>query len=215
MLRLIDLSVGYGTRQVLGSLSYHFPVGSMTALIGRNGCGKSTLLRTMTGLLPPLSGEVLWNGSEIVDMSLHDLAKTVAAVFTSRHETGMLTVCEVVEMGRLPYASLTGHLSEEDRETVRQSMEIMQVLPLSEKRLDAISDGERQRVMLAKALAQQTPAILLDEPTAFLDYRARPEIMRTLSDLARHSGKTIILTTHEVDLARRLCDDVWNLDETV
>ncbi|MBQ7056835.1 MAG: ABC transporter ATP-binding protein [Bacteroidaceae bacterium] len=211
VLVLSDLSVGYGHRVVASGLSGCLSAGSVTALIGRNGTGKSTLLKTLCGFLPPLGGEILWQGKPLSDYSRRELSRMVSVVLTHRPDTEMLRVREVVEMGRIPYTPFSGKLRKADDEIVGESMEMTGVIHLENRRLASLSDGERQRVMIAKALAQETPVILLDEPTAFLDYIAKVEILRLLRQLAKEEGKTILLTTHDLRQSFSIADAIWEM----
>lgn len=211
VLVLSDLSVGYGHRVVASGLSGCLSAGSVTALIGRNGTGKSTLLKTLCGFLPPLGGEILWQGKPLSDYSRRELSRMVSVVLTHRPDTEILRVREVVEMGRIPYTPFSGKLRKADDEIVGESMEMTGVIHLENRRLASLSDGERQRVMIAKALAQETPVILLDEPTAFLDYIAKVEILRLLQQLAKEEGKTILLTTHDLRQSFSIADAIWEM----
>ncbi len=209
------LSTGYGPRRqrriVARGLTATLAAGSFTALIGTNGAGKSTLLRTLAGLQPALEGEVSWCGKPLTAYSRRALSRMLAVVLTDRNAGDGLTVSELVEMGRMPYTGFDGRLTEADRAIAAQAMAQTGVAPLAARTVGSLSDGERQRVMIAKALAQQTPAILLDEPTAFLDFPSKVSLLRLLRRLAEEEGKTILLSTHDLELALQIAGRVWLL----
>lgn len=215
LLRLSALTTGYRTgrtaRVVSAGLSATLPCAGVTALIGVNGAGKSTLLRTLAGLQRPLAGTALWQGRRLADCPPGLLARTVAVVLTARPDCLALTAREVAAMGRMPYTGLGGRLSAADRAVVDEALELAGATPLAGRSLGTLSDGERQRVMIAKALAQQTPAILLDEPTAFLDFPAKVQTLRLLARLARRQGKAVLYSTHDLELAFRLTERLWVL----
>ena len=187
--------------------------GELTCLIGSNGVGKSTLLRTLAGFLPPLSGQVLIENEarqiDISDCSLRQLSHLLNIVLTARPDVPNLRVDEVVGMGRSPYTDFWGKLSTEDKRVVEESLCMMGVSQLSKRNLGTLSDGECQKVMIAKALAQQTSIIFLDEPTAFLDYPSKVEMLQLLRNLAHNLGKTVFLSTHDVEMALQLSDRIW------
>ena len=158
-----------------------------------------------------MGGEIIWQGKPLSDYSRSELSRMVSVVLTHRPDTEMLLVREVVEMGRIPYTPFSGKMRAEDKEKVDQSMAMAGVSHLERRRLVSLSDGERQRVMIAKALAQETPVILLDEPTAFLDYVAKVEILRLLRQLAKEEGKTILLTTHDLRQSFSIADAIWEM----
>ena len=209
------LAVGYGTgrhRHTVGSnLSAALPPASLTCLIGVNGAGKSTLLRTLSGLLPPLAGSVEIMGKRIESLSVRQMSTLLSIVLTARPDTGHLTAEETVAAGRMPYAPLSGRLSETDQKLVDEAMRLTGTAHLRRRALSSLSDGERQRVMIAKSLAQDTPLILLDEPTAFLDFPGKIGTLRLLQSLAHDRGKTILLSTHDLEPAFRLADRLWLL----
>lgn len=211
-LHIDRLAVGYRRhklRTVAAGLTASAATGTVTALIGRNGSGKSTLLRTLAGLQPALGGEIRLMGRAIGDYSATALARTVAVVLTERIEADGLTAEEIVGMGRLPYTPFDGRLSATDRDHVRRAMAATDTTALAHRAITRLSDGERQRVMIAKALAQETPIILLDEPTAFLDFPAKVETMRLLHRLSRTRGKAILLSTHDLSIALPMADHIW------
>ncbi|MBR1889963.1 MAG: ABC transporter ATP-binding protein [Alloprevotella sp.] len=214
-LSISRLSTGYrnaGRQHLVGQgLSAQLSASALTALIGLNGCGKTTLLRTLSGLLAPISGEICYGTKPLADFTPRQLAQTVAVVLTSLPDTGFLRVREIVEMGRMPYTPFSGRISEEDRQIVSQAMEATEVSHLSRRLLSSLSDGERQRVMIAKALSQQTPVILLDEPGAYLDFRAKKRLMDLLARLAHEEHKAILVSTHDVGNAIRSADQCWLL----
>lgn len=180
--------------------------GQLVALLGRNGAGKSTLLRHIAGLLPLLSGKVLVKGKEIHKMDEQERAKLISVVTTRKSRVPQLTATEVVGLGRSPYTNRMGRLSSKDRVAVKEALELVGVSHLADRFVDQISDGENQRVMIARALAQDTPVILLDEPTAFLDLPNRYDLALLLKKLANKGEKIIIFSTHDLDIAFQLCD---------
>ena len=198
MIKCEDLSIGYGDRVIQHDLSFSLPGGTMTALLGANGCGKSTLLRTLAGLQPVIGGSYSPVPNE----------KTVALVLTERLSVESATVRDVVAMGRYPYTSFLGTLSVADHRIVDEAMEQVGVAELADTFYNDHSDGEKQRVLIAKALAQQTPVILLDEPTAHLDLPSRIKTLDLLRYIAHEQRKTILISTHELDLALRVADYV-------
>lgn len=212
-MKLQQLTIGYPHKVLGQDLSAQLPQASLTALVGVNGAGKSTLLRTLTGVQRALGGEVLLNGKPIENYSRGERARLISVVLTQRVEAGQMYAEEVVELGRLPYTGLTGNLSQTDRDVVNQAIALAGVEQLRGRRIGTLSDGERQRVMLAKALAQETPFILMDEPTAFLDYPSRTETFLLLRKLAHEAHKSILLSTHDLDLALKCCDQIWLLDK--
>ena len=215
ILTLNSLTTGYGSRRqryvVARELTASLPAGSFTALIGTNGSGKSTLLRTLAGLQPALEGEVRWLGKPLNGYSRRELSQTLAVVLTGRNLGEGLTAREVVEMGRMPYTGFDGRMNDEDRNIVTEAMALTGVTELSRRAMNSLSDGERQRVMIAKALAQQTPVILLDEPTAFLDFPSKVTLLRLLSRLAKEHGKTILMSTHDLELTFQIVGLLWLL----
>ena len=214
---LKDLVIGYNTRagqrRVTAPLSVKLPEGRLICLVGRNGVGKSTLLRSLSGLQPPLSGDVLLGGSSIASYSHKALARLVSVVTTRDVPVPSMSSWEVVALGRSPYTQFWGQLSPADKEIVDRSIDITGISPLVSRRVGSLSDGERQKVMIAKAIAQETPVILLDEPTAFLDYPSKVSTLTLLSRLAREMGRTILVSTHDVEHALRLSDEVLLLQK--
>lgn len=208
MLRVDNLTVGYKGNTLLSSLNFDQSGGELIALIGRNGSGKSTLLRTIVGLLKPYKGDVFVDGLSIVEIKSNLRAQIIAYVSTENVRVAHLRVWDVVAMGRAPYNSFTGALSEGDKNIVLEAINKVGMQDFLEINIDRLSDGERQRVMIARALAQQSKMIILDEPTAFLDLPNRLHIMKLLKELARE-GKLIILSTHELNLAAEVADKLW------
>lgn len=213
------LTTGYchGSRQsIVGrGLEGSLPRGTLTALLGTNGAGKSTLLRTLAGLQPPLAGDIFWEGNSLASLTPEERAKRLSIVLTVRPETGNLTVREVVALGRLPHRQgLWGSRNAAaDAEAVESAMQLTTTSAWSERPVSRLSDGERQRVFIAKALAQETPLILLDEPTAFLDYPSRVQFFNLLKRLTNEMGKTVLLSSHDVELAAAHADRILLLSK--
>lgn len=206
------LTVGYRGHRVVEDINLSLPCGRLVCLLGPNGTGKSTLLRTLCGFQPPIAGTVTISGNDITTMSAAEVARLVSVVLTDRPLTPSLTAAEMVGMGRAPYTGFWGRLSDDDRRLVSEVMQTVGIAPLATRRMGRLSDGERQKVMIAKALAQHTPVIVLDEPTAFLDYPSKVAVMKTLARLAHDEGKTILMSTHDLELAAQLGDELMEIE---
>lgn len=206
------LTVGYRGHRVVEDISLSLPCGRLVCLLGPNGAGKSTLLRTLCGFQPPIAGTVTISGNNITTMSAAEVARLVSVVLTDRPPTPSLTAAEMVGMGRAPYTGFWGRLSDDDHRLVSEAMQTVGIAPLATRRMGRLSDGERQKVMIAKALAQHTPVIVLDEPTAFLDYPSKVAVMKTLARLAHDEGKTILMSTHDLELAAQLGDELMEIE---
>lgn len=192
------LLVGYGDTPVIPKLNLDVSRGEMVGLIGANGAGKSTLLRTLSGTQSPLDGRVIIAGKPLEKMSPRSLARLIAIVYTDRITASGLTVRQVVALGRHPHISVLGRLGNVDRDIVNDAITTVGIEALADNYVSFLSDGERQKVMIARALAQQTPIIMLDEPTTFLDIASRLEMFRLLHHLATAQHKAIIISTHDV-----------------
>lgn len=203
------------------TIGYHHPLASglnlelrpaeLVCLIGPNGVGKSTLLRTLAGMEKPLAGTVWLEGENLHRLPPLELAKRLAIVLTGRVESPLLTARELVSLGRHPYTDWLGRLTVRDKESVQRAMQMTDTLHFGARPLAQLSDGERQKVIIARALAQEPKTLLLDEPTAFLDLPRRVELLQLLRRLARQTGTAILLSTHDLDLALRLSDRLWLL----
>ncbi len=212
MVILKDIEIGYSSRTLVSGANASFEAGELVALLGRNGSGKSTLLRSIAGLESPMAGSVEINGSNIFTMKPLERASTVSFVTTERRRIANLKVEDLVALGRAPYTNWIGRMQEEDSEIVATSLERVAMSHMAQRSVERLSDGELQRVMIARALAQQTPVMLLDEPTAFLDMPSRFELVELLTALARSEKKCIIFSTHELDIAQNCCDKIALID---
>lgn len=208
-----NLTAGYRnskeTVALLREASLTLVPGSITCLLGPNGAGKSTLLRTLSGMQEPPEGSVLLGGKSIDSMTARDVAERMSVVYTERTGAGALTVGETVALGRQPFTGFFGRLSAGDREIVARSLEDVGMSDFTHRYLGTLSDGERQKVMIARALAQQTPLMLLDEPTSFLDVASRLEVMQLLARLANEQHKAILLSTHDIADALSVASHLW------
>ena len=208
-----NLAVGYRNGKnavtLLKDLNLNLHEGKLVALLGQNGAGKSTLLRALTCDERPLAGTIEVNGRNLLEMSQKERSRVIGLVSTERIQAGALTVTELVSLGRQPHTGFLGRLDDEDREIVRQSMVDSGIIAKADAYVASLSDGERQKAMIARALAQQTPIIILDEPTAFLDVASRIETMRLLQTLAHDRGKAVLLSSHDISQSLMLADELW------
>lgn len=222
---LQNLTIGYlhkGRETVVAShLNAALSSGQLTCLLGCNGIGKSTLLRTLSAFQPPLAGDILISSHLSPPLSsLHpltsftekQLSRLIGIVLTEKPDVRNMTIDELVAMGRSPYTGFWGTLTDTDRRYVADAIAMVGISSLQGRMIHTLSDGERQKVMIAKALAQQTPVIYLDEPTAFLDYPSKVELLQLLRRLAHTEQKTIFLSTHDVELALQLADSLWLME---
>lgn len=209
VISLSQLSVGYSlSHPVISDINLELRSGQLACLIGENGIGKSTLLKTLTGFLPKLKGSLLLGNRDIESFSQRELARQVSIVLTQKPDVQNLTIEEIIGLGRSPYTGFLGRLRAEDRKVVDDAIATMGIGKLRGRMIQTLSDGERQKVMIAKALAQETPIILLDEPTAFLDFPSKAETFQSLQRMAHERDKLILLSTHDLELAVRFADSL-------
>jgi iron complex transport system ATP-binding protein len=197
-----------------GNISFSAQSGETVALIGPNGTGKSTLLRTVCGILPVRSGTCLLRGKQIQKYAPRELSRMISFVSTETFRVANMSVAALVAYGRFPYTNWTGKLNETDQRIVAEAMEKAGISHLAQRMVTQVSDGERQRAFIARAVAQDTPVMILDEPTAFLDISNKYEIFHLLHEIARRDGKTVILSTHDMNIALREMDKLWIMTET-
>lgn len=202
----VDLSVGYDDRVIIPSMEVCIPKGKITAIIGPNGCGKSTLLKSLARVLPVRSGQIFLNGTPLSSLSTKEIARQMALLPQSPHAPAGLVVEDLVSYGRFPWQSGLGRLSENDHRIIDEALRLTQTDSLRTRALDQLSGGQRQRVWIAMALAQDTPVILLDEPTTYLDMAHQLEILELLQKLNQEDQKTIALVIHDLNLAARFAD---------
>jgi iron complex transport system ATP-binding protein len=215
-IQIQHLSIGYSVKHekknIASELNAVIHSGELTCLLGANGVGKSTLLRTLSGFLPKLSGEISILGKPIESYSGKELSQIIGVVLTEKLDVRDMTVRDLISLGRNPYTDFWGRLKNKDKTIIQEAIAYLKIEELSDRSIHTLSDGERQKVMIAKSLAQETPIIYLDEPTAFLDFPSKVEIMRLLHFLAVRSRKTIFLSTHDLELALQIADKLWLMD---
>lgn len=204
-----QLTIGYNGQPIQHPLDLEVQAGKMICILGSNGCGKSTLLRTLAGLQEKLSGSLTIQGKNADRLNDTEKAKLFSLVLTDKVELENTTVFEMVALGRYPHSSWLGGLSETDKEVITKSIGMVRLTDKAECFFNCLSDGEKQRVMIAKALAQDTPLILLDEPTAHLDLPNRVKIMLLLRQLAHDTQRSVLISSHELDLALQTADKIW------
>lgn len=212
MITLRNISLAYGSRTLIADASAEFREGELCALVGRNGAGKSTLLRTIIAAERPSKGEVMLDNRNAATLATDALARIIAFVGTDKIRIANLRCEDVVAIGRAPYTNWIGRMQSLDRTIVADALRAVGMEAFAERAIDTLSDGECQRIMIARALAQQTPTIILDEPTAFLDIPNRFEICRLLGKLAHDEGKCILFSTHDIDAALPVCDSFAVID---
>lgn len=209
VLKTQNLSIGYSKHRVSNDIDVQLFSGELVCLIGPNGAGKTTLMRTLAGMLPPLAGQVTLLGDDVRKLDSRILAQRLSVVLTDRIDVGLLSGYALVALGRHPYTDWTGQLSQHDEAIVRWAVEAVGASDIASRPVNELSDGERQKLMIARALAQEPALMILDEPTAYLDLPRRVEIMQLLRQIARQTERAILLSTHDLDLALRNADRIW------
>lgn len=208
-----NLVIGYGKTKVAGGISFSLREGSILAVIGPNGSGKSTLLKTVSGFLPPISGGLFLNGSPADLMNRDERARFLSVVTTQRPDVEWMKVWDVAASGRYPYTGKLGILSAKDKQIVSEALARLEAEHLKDRYFRELSDGQKQRVMLAKSIAQSPRLLILDEPTSYLDIRYQLEFMQIAADLARKDKIALLLSIHELSAAKNLADDVLTLKD--
>ena len=212
-LKIDGLAAGYGRKPLIEDISLELEKGQVLTLIGPNGSGKSTILKTITRQLKAIDGIVTIDGSDIFRMHSKELARQMSVVLTQRIETELMTCRDVVAMGRYPYTDYFGRLSDEDNRIVESSLKRVHALELADVSFNEISDGQRQRIMLARAICQQPDVMILDEPTSYLDIRHKVILLDILRNMSHEDGITVIMSLHEIDLAGKISDMLMCVDE--
>lgn len=217
ILQVNDLSIGYRSKNnitcVADKINLSLPKGSMVCILGKNGIGKSTLLRTLSKVQPKLSGEIKIGQQKIEAISNAELAKKMSLVLTERIPENNLTVFELIALGRQPYTNWVGSLTDDDHIYIQQAIQKTNIEEIIHKKHFELSDGQLQKVMIARALSQNTEIITLDEPTAHLDIHNKIEIFTLLKNLSKELNKTVLISTHEIHLALQLADELWLMKE--
>jgi len=217
ILKSTDLSIGYTTKKqqtlIANNINIELKKGKLVCLLGKNGIGKSTLLRTISKVQPKLAGELFIHNETIEQLSAQALSKKMSLVLTERIPESNLTVYELIALGRQPYTNWIGTITNEDKEHIKKAIAQIHIEELVHKKCDELSDGQLQKVMIARALAQNTELIILDEPTAHLDIHHKMEVFNELQTLVNELNKTVIISTHEVQLALQLANELWLMNE--
>lgn len=213
ILKATDLIIGYKGKAILPPINVTLEEGSLVALIGPNGSGKSTLFKTLIGNLKPIGGSVRLYDKDISSYSPKDKASMIGIVLTERPDDMFLKVFDVVATGRCPYTDFFGKIKKEDLNIVKESLEIVGIINLINRYFNTLSDGEKQKVMIAKTLAQNTPIIFMDEPTAFIDYPSKIDLLSLMKRLAIEQKKTIVFSSHDLELLLRFTDDIWMISK--
>ena len=209
ILKATSLSIGYDDKTVVSDINVTLSEGDIIALVGPNGAGKSTLFKTFSTHIKPLGGKIELFGKDLVSYTPKERAKMLGIVLTERPDDMFLKVFDVVAAGRYPYTGMFGKLSDNDKKEIKVSLELVGVNNLIDRVFNTLSDGEKQKVMIAKAIAQNTPVIMLDEPTAFLDYPSKIELFSLLKKLAKEQNKAILFSSHDLELLLRYTDNLW------
>lgn len=213
ILKATDLIIGYKGKAILPPINVALEEGALVALIGPNGSGKSTLFKTLIGNLKPIGGSVRLYDKDISSYSPKDKASMIGIVLTERPDDMFLKVFDVVATGRCPYTNFFGKINNEDLNIVKESLEIVGIINLIDRYFNTLSDGEKQKVMIAKTLAQSTPIIFMDEPTAFIDYPSKIDLLSLMKRLAIEQKKTIVFSSHDLELLLRFTDDIWMISK--
>lgn len=213
ILKIENLEIGYEEKAILPPINARLEEGSLIALIGPNGAGKSTLFKTLTAQIKAVSGSIFLKGKDINTYSPKEKANLIGLVLTERPDEMFLKVFDVVASGRSPYTNFFGKLNKEDENIIKESLEIIGITNLINKYFNTLSDGEKQKVMIAKTLAQNTPIIFMDEPTAFIDYPSKIELFSIMKMLTKERKKTIIFSSHDLELLLRYTDDIWMISK--
>jgi iron complex transport system ATP-binding protein len=208
MIQICDLTVGYGKKSVVNNINQEVSKGEFVSILGPNGSGKTTILRTLSRLLSPIKGVVKINGRELDAFKQNELAKTLSVVLTQRINPGLVTTREFVALGRYPHTGFLGRLTEQDRLKTDESLEMVSANGLAGRYFGELSDGEKQKIVLARALVQEPEVMILDEPTLHLDLKHRIEVMSILQKFCREKGITVLVSLHDVDIALRVSDKV-------
>lgn len=208
LLETKNLEIGYAQKSIARAIDLKIPKGKLIATIGINGSGKSTLLKTLIGQLQPKNGEILLENDNIQELSAKQIAEKISIVLTHTHFSKNLSIQEFVALGRHPYTNWLGVLSAKDKQAVTEALELIDLNNKANRKCSNLSDGQLQKVMLARALAQDTPLIVLDEPTTHLDMYHKVFVLKMLKDLTQKTGKTIVFASHEINLALQLCDEI-------
>ena len=213
VLRTKDLLIGYKDESILPPINVALDEGDLIALIGPNGAGKSTLFKTLTAHIKPIGGSIELMGKELSFYSPKEKAKLIGLVLTSRPDDMFLKVYDVVASGRCPYTNFFGKIEKDDDNIIHESLEIVGINNLINRYFETLSDGEKQKVMIAKTIAQNTPIIFMDEPTAFIDYPSKIELFSLMQTLTKERKKTIIFSSHDLELLLRYTDDLWMISK--
>ena len=203
-----NLSAGYRGRAVVSDVNFSLQRGEIIALIGPNGTGKSTILKTVSGQLAPLSGTVYVGGKDLCMLTEKERARAMSLMMTERVNPELMTCSDVISLGRYPYTGITGRLDDHDREVIRQSMQMANVTELADRFFNEISDGQKQRVLLARAICQEPKVLIMDEPTSFLDIRYKLELLQVLRKLVKERNVAVLISIHEIELAEKAADAV-------
>lgn len=213
VLRTKDLHIGYKDKAILPPINVSLDEGNLIALIGPNGAGKSTLFKTLTAHIKPISGSIELMGKDLSEYSSKEKAMLIGLVLTERPGDMFLKVYDVVASGRCPYTNFFGKIEKEDENIIQESLEIVGINHLKDRYFNNLSDGEKQKVMIAKTLAQNTPIIFMDEPTAFIDYPSKIELFSLMKMLTKERNKTIIFSSHDLELLLRYTDNIWMISK--
>ena len=213
VLKTKDLHIGYKDKAILPPINVSLDEGNLIALIGPNGAGKSTLFKTLTAHIKPISGSIELMGKELSDYSSKEKAMLIGLVLTERPDDMFLKVYDVVASGRCPYTNFFGKIEKENENIIQESLDIVGINNLKDRYFNTLSDGEKQKVMIAKTLAQNTPIIFMDEPTAFIDYPSKIELFSLMKMLSKERNKTIIFSSHDLELLLRYTDDIWMISK--